>query len=187
MSETKDNKDNPYANRNHDSGGDMGRDDIYAVAGLLGQVSSSLNAIDQQNVGGVNQFIQAKKLDPKQVLKGMVAPTTGQPLPPQQPVQVEQIPAPMSSEPIQQPTQQPIQQPIIQTDNSLEKRVIQLEKVIESYKKIVKFKRGISYTINTAKITGEFKNPIDIIDIITSELSKQTKSITLKLNDNTKN
>ena len=78
--------------------------------------------------------------------------------------------------------------PVVHTNNdSIEKRITQLEKVIESYKKITKFKRGISYTINTAKISGEFKDPIDIIDIVTTELAKQTKSITLKLNDNTKN
>ncbi len=183
MSEPKE-QPNPYNNRNHEGDGQLGRDDILAVAGLLGNVSSSLDKIDQQNVGGVNQFIKAKKIDPKQVLKNMVGETTHTPpvqhsVAPQQPAQQPMVSAPLK------PTQQ---HNTIQSDNqSLEKRVIQLEKVIENYKKITKFKRGVSYTINTAKISGEFKDPIDIIDIITTELAKQTKSITLKLNDNTKN
>jgi hypothetical protein len=70
--------------------------------------------------------------------------------------------------------------------NILERRVDELESIIESYKKIVKFKRGISYSINTVKIKGEFKDPTTILDLISTELAKQTKIITLKLNDSTK-
>ena len=50
-----------------------------------------------------------------------------------------------------------------------------------------RFKRGVSYTINTAKISGEFKDVGTILDIVSAELAKQTKTITIKLNDNTKN
>ena len=36
------------------------------------------------------------------------------------------------------------------------------------------------------KIAGEFKDPTTILDLISTEMSKQTKTITLKLNDKTK-
>jgi hypothetical protein len=36
-------------------------------------------------------------------------------------------------------------------------------------------------------MTGTFKDVEMILDIVTTELAKQTKSITIKLNDNTKN
>lgn len=185
MSE-QNNQPNPYNNRNHESSGHMDHDDIRAVAGLLGQVSGSLEKIDQQNVGGANPYIKAKKLDPKQVLKQMVTPDTVQHVPPQP--QASQVPVNAVPQPVAPSPVVPVNTQVVHTNNdSLEKRITQLEKVIESYKKITKFKRGISYTINTAKISGEFKDPIDIIDIVTTELAKQTKSITLKLNDNTKN
>ena len=71
-------------------------------------------------------------------------------------------------------------------DDSLYRRIEKLEKIVEAYKLPLKFKRGISYTINTTKIKGTFSDPVQIIELLSSELSKQTKSITLKLNDNTK-
>ncbi|NDG52943.1 MAG: hypothetical protein EBY39_07955 [Flavobacteriia bacterium] len=174
---------NPYAARNHENPHNMGKNDIYAVADLLGQVSSSLGKIDEQNVGGRNPHIQARKIDPKAVLKTMIPATqAAQPTQVSAPPQVaQQIEIPPQSPPA--PVVQPADSEHIQ---SLERRVLQLEKIVESYKKVTKFKRGISYTVNTAKISGEFKDPIDIIDIITTELAKQTKSITLKLNDKNK-
>lgn len=174
---------NPYATRNHENPHSMGKTDIYAVADLLGTVSSSLGKIDEQNVGGKNPHIQARKIDPKAVLKTMIpSDQVSQPVhvppPPPAPQQIE-IPPQYATAPVAQASNNDGMQ-------SLEKRVLQLEKIIESYKKITKFKRGISYTVNTAKISGEFKDPIDIIDIITTELAKQTKTITLKLNDKSK-
>ena len=82
----------------------------------------------------------------------------------------------------------PVPSPVIQNNDytaELEKRVRALESVVESYKKVEKFKRGIGYSISTAKIKGEFKDPSTILDIISTEISKNTKTITLKLLDAT--
>ena len=105
--------------------------------------------------------------------------------PPPLPSQVNVIPeqhphAPVEPPPVPYITQPPVSSP------DLERRVRELEGIIESYKKITKFKRGISYSISTAKIKGEFKDPETILDLISTELAKQTKTITLKLNDSTK-
>ena len=69
----------------------------------------------------------------------------------------------------------------------LRKRVSVLEKLVESDKAVVKFKRGISYDLNTTTIKGNFKNPGDVIDIVLNEMAKNTKTITLKLCDANKN
>jgi len=172
---TKEQAQNPYAGRDHETGGFKSKSDVLAVAGLLGATARELGQIDTQNVGGDSQFIKAKKLNPKQALQTMVGNN------PTQPVSDVRRPAVPRVEQTAHASS-----PIVE-DTGLARRVAELEKVIESYKKISKFKRGISYTINTTSIKGEFKSPSDILDIVSSELAKGTKSITLKLNDTTKN
>jgi len=175
---------NPYDSRNHESQPLMGKDDIYAVAGLLGHVSGSLKDIDTKNVGGDSPYIKANKTDPKEVLKQMVTQSTVPPSP---------IPV-TSPNPATSP-QVTVQQESQITNNidghhvelsNLIKRLDKIERVLES-KIDFKFKRGVSYTINSTKIKGVFKDPQDIVDVVLSEMSKQTKTITLKLNDTNKN
>ena len=174
------NEPNPYDNRNHDDPGIQNRDDVLAVAGLLGQVTGSLGEIDKQQVGSDSQFIRAKKIDPKQALNNIVG---GKAITPIQPVSNVNMSAPIPT-----PSPVPVPAPAHQVANNpdLEKRVSELERVVESYKKILKFKRGVSYSVSTTNIKGEFKSPEDILDLISSELAKQTKTITLKLNDTNK-
>lgn len=182
---------NPYQQgRDHEAPIPMDREDVLAVAGLLGTVNGALGEIDKRNVGGANPFVQARKMDPKQALKNIAAangavidqPNT---TPPQHMSQQAMIPQPT----IQPPP--PIPSPVsLDSQNNnytieLEKRVRALETVVESYKKIDKFKRGIGYSISTAKIKGEFKDPSTILDIISTEIAKNTKTITLKLVDAT--
>lgn len=178
--------DNPYPYRDHESPAEMQRDDVLAVASLLGQVTGSLREIDKQNVGGQgNQFIKAAKLDPKDALRNIVTKNTTTPVAPVQsppPVdtqihdqQVNLIPSPQ------------IPQQTTPVSNDLERRVTSLEKIVETFKSPVKFKRGISYCVSTNKMTAEFKDPGLILDIIATELAKNTKTITLKLNDKSKN
>ena len=171
---------NPYQQgRDHESQIPMDRDDVLAVAGLLGTVNGALGEIDKRNLGGV----QAKQMDPKLALQ-KIAAANG---------------AVINQQPIQQHTQQIPQQPHIPVtgfehpstnqkpvqDNGytteLEKRVRALEAVVESYKKVEKFKRGVGYSINTVKIKGEFRDPSTILDIVSTEIAKNTKTITLKL------
>jgi len=189
MSNTEE-QSNPYNYRDHENESPMGRDDVLAVASLFGQVAGSLSEIDKNNVGSESVNIKAKKIDPKTALKNYTNSAVGQttPLPAHQPISIP-------TEPQQHVQQaQPVQQPLpvitqqhVDTENNLERRVIELEKIVETYRSIVKFKRGISYNITTSKISGTFKDMSTILDIITAELAKQTKSITIKLNDNTKN
>ena len=181
---TEDQVNNPYVGRSHEDGSIKTKSDVMAVAGLLGSVGRELSQIDRQNVGGDSQFIKAKKLDPRTTLQNIVGGATAasqQSAPP--PVHPPKV---ISDQPIPVPPPQPRTQQVVQ-DSDLSKRVKSLENIIESYKKIEKFKRGVSYTINTTNIKGEFKSPSDILDIISSELAKGTKTITLKLNDTTKN
>ena len=173
----------PYNSRNHEQDVSMGRDDALAIASLLGNVTGQLKEIDKQNVGGSNQFTKAAKMDPKQTLKNILTNNTdpnsvSQPVPP--PVQQPATPPPQVNNTLP-PVQQPVIQPVESVSTDLEKRVNDLEKIVSTYKKIEKFKRGVAYTISTSKIKGTFKDPGDILDIISSELAKQTKSITLKL------
>lgn len=173
----------PYDNRNHENVS-MDQNDLRAVAGLLGQVSGGLKEIDKRNVGGDSQWIKANKIDPKQVLRSMVNQTQPTPVPVQQ---TQQVPTPVQQAPVPQAVIPP--EPVNINNNELEqlkKRILDLEKTLEAYKNVVKFKRGISYTINTSKITGQFKDPGVILDLISTEMAKNTKVITLKLNDDTK-
>ena len=177
---------NPYSIRDHESGNTWGRDDVMAVAGLLGQVSGTLSEIDKKNVGGESPFIKARKIDPKTTLKQMVQ-STGSVIPQNvsiaaqqtQPV-VDMIP----SSTTQSTQPQPVNLSSVSTD--LENRVSALEKIVEIFKRVCKFKRGVSYNVTTSKMAGNFKDPEMILDIVASELAKQTRSITIKLNDNSK-
>ena len=181
---TEDQANNPYVGRSHEDGSIKTKSDVMAVAGLLGSVGRELSQIDRQNVGGDSQFIKAKKLDPRETLQNIVggAPAAAQQSAPPPVHPPKEITDQLVSIPPPQPRTQQVAQ-----DSDLSKRVKSLENIIESYKKIEKFKRGVSYTINTTNIKGEFKSPSDILDIISSELAKGTKTITLKLNDTTKN
>ena len=171
---------NPYDGRNHESGPPISGDAKVGVASLLGHLAGSLSEIDKQNVGGSSN-LKARKIDPKQAYHQLMGE------PPKQVAPV-QVPAPqIQSQP--QPQHVMHAQPPVSVnsvDDSLYRRIEKLEKIVEAYKLPLKFKRGISYTINTTKIKGTFSDPVQIIELLSSELSKQTKSITLKLNDNTK-
>lgn len=181
---------NPYAgSRNHEDGKPMDRDDVLAVAGLLGQVTGALGDIDNKNVGGQNQFVQAKKIDPKQALTNIARAhgivENGAPVPTGHPppVNTPQVPAGVSQTPVAPPI------PPVSTQvpsDTIEKRLRDLEVIVESYKKILKFKRGISYSISTTTMKGEFKDPVTLLDLISTEMAKNTKTITLKLVDASK-
>ena len=178
--------DNPYSQPRDHENTSMDREDVLAVAGLLGTVNGALGEIDKRNVGGGNQFVQARKMDPKQALQniasanGAVVRTPGVSPPPQTPIthtQQQNMHPPVDTQHGPRPNNQ--------YTESLEKRVLALESVVESYKKVEKFRRGISYNINTTKIKGEFKDPATILDLISTEIAKNTKTITLKLVDAT--
>jgi hypothetical protein len=171
--------DNPYLVRDHENMPVIkDKSDAMAVAGLLGNVSRELTHIDKQNVGGDSQFIKARKMDPREALESIVGTSSR--------TKTQQPDIPSQSIPQPPRGHNPQVVPPNSTSKEIESRVAELEKIVTSYKKILKFKRGISYTINTVNIKGELKNPADILDIISSEIAKGTKTITLKLNDTTK-
>lgn len=180
---------NPYNTRDHESLGPVGKDDVMAVASLLGQVAGSLGEIDRQNLGGSSNIV-AKKINPKEALMNFVGstPQAIQAPPVQSPDKQDSVVSVPVTQPPVQSTKPPVQVP--QTTNKdikeLEDRIAALEKIVCTYKNIVKFKRGVSYNITTSKISGTFKDVSAILDIVTTELAKQTKSIIIKLNDNTK-
>lgn len=180
---------NPYNSRNHETSVPLGRDDVMAVASLFGQVAGSLSEIDKQNLGSESQHIMAKKIDPKAALMNFVGESKNNPLPAQQPAPPQHAAAIPQAPPPQVTPQPASPQPakVVENTAELEKRVTALEKIVQTYKNIVKFKRGVSYTVSTSKMTGTFKDVEMILDIVTTELAKQTKSITIKLNDSTKN
>ena len=186
MSEKAQDKDpnNPYNSRDHESQEALDREDVLAVAGLLGNVSRNLADIDNKNVGGSNQFTQAKKIDPKAVLRDM---TKGQSVAPGPTLPAMPVEAPESIDLSQLRSSPPPPSVDISAFNDIIKRLDALESALDKSNKAFKFKRGISYDINTAGIKGNFKSPTDIIDIILAELAKNTKTITLKLNDSNKN
>ena len=170
---------NPYQQgRDHESQLPMDRDDVLAVAGLLGTVNGALGEIDKRNLGGV----QAKQMDPNLALQ-KIAAANGAVINQQSDQQTIQHTT--SQQAIPPPVPIPVAGAPVSQNNTytteLEKRVRALEAVVESYRKIEKFKRGIGYTINTAKIKGEFKDPSTILDIISTEIARNTKTITLKL------
>ena len=171
---------NPYQQgRDHESQIPMDRDDVLAVAGLLGTVNGALGEIDKRNLGGV----QAKQMDPKLALQ-KIAAANGAVInqqPGQQNIQQipHQPPIPVAGFGQTTTNPKPVQDNGYTTE--LEKRVRALEAVVESYKKVEKFKRGVGYSINTVKIKGEFRDPSTILDIVSTEIAKNTKTITLKL------
>ena len=171
---------NPYQQgRDHESQIPMDRDDVLAVAGLLGTVNGALGEIDKRNLGGV----QAKQMDPKLALQ-KIAAANGAVInqqPGQQNIQQisHQPPIPVAGFGQTTTKPKPVQDNGYTTE--LEKRVRALEAVVESYKKVEKFKRGVGYSINTVKIKGEFRDPSTILDIVSTEIAKNTKTITLKL------
>ena len=180
---------NPYESRDHENSAPVDRSDVMAVASLLGQVTGSLKEIDNRNVGGQNQYTQAVKMDPKKVLKDFAG--AGYSTDPAQNMPITNtaasVPSSVSPPPVVQPTA-PVtinQAPdVIETTElkELKSRVADLEKIIESYKRVERFKRGVCYIVSTSNIKGTYKQPQDILDIVSSELAKQTKTITLKLN-----
>jgi len=187
---------NPYNNRDHESQKQYSKQDVLAVAGLLGQVGGALGAIDRQNVGGDNTNIKAKKIDPRSVLRTLAGnEITQNNIPVQQninPAIQPVVPAPINTNQlppvVSTPTPPPVQHVMngsVDHDDLL-RRIEMLERLVDTYKKIIKFKRGVSYSVTTSKIAGEFKDPTTILDLISTEMSKQTKTITLKLNDKTK-
>ena len=177
MSDKTEEGPNPYANRDHEQTSSFNKGDALAMAGLLGAVSGELGRIDEQNVGGQNQFVQAKKMDPRQVLKEMAGVAASQSIPLQ----------PTSSPPVQPVARPTPVNPAVSVSPDLEKRVSALEKIVETFKHVTKFRRGVSYTITTSHIKGGvFKSPETILDIVANELSKGSKSITIKLNNESK-
>lgn len=180
---------NPYSNRDHETTKPVDKSDVMAVAGLLGQVSGALSEIDRNNVGGDGHNVRARQMDPKAALKNYAG--AGYTSSIQQPVQQATVPVPSMEVPpsaIQPIAQTTVTQIPDNTDelHELKKRVTDLERLVQSYKNVVKFKRGVSYKLTTTKISGEFKDMETILDIVSAELAKQTKTITIKLNDNTK-
>lgn len=181
MPENKD-EPNPYQQgRDHESNAPMDREDVLAVAGLLGTVNGALSEIDKRNIGGV----QARQMDPKSALQkiasangAVINPPGGHTPPP---------PVPSSTPP---PVVGNVASPVLNVSPTgytaeLEKRILALESIVGSYKKVEKFKRGIGYSIQSAKIKGTFKDPTTILDLISTELSKNTKTIKLTLIDAT--
>tara|TARA_B100002019_G_scaffold122391_1_gene105264 strand:- start:1579 stop:2127 length:549 start_codon:yes stop_codon:yes gene_type:complete len=171
---------NPYTNRDHEIAKPIDKSDVMAVAGLLGQVTGALSEIDRNNVGGDGHNVRAKQIDPKKALTQFAGAGYSQPPAPRP--QVNSVPPPVQAQQIPPPVQNSSED-----IHALEKRISDLERIVQTYKNVVKFKRGVSYTLSTSKITGEFKDVSTILDIVSAELAKQTKSITIKLNDNTKN
>lgn len=179
---------NPYNSRDHEHSQPIQKQDLAAVASLFGHVAGSLSEIDRQNVGGANQFIKAKKIDPKAAMSSVaVKAGVGQPTATQTPVAPPPVTAAVPQIPSPVPVQPTVnQQPYVHETNDLLARVNKLEKLVETYKKVVKFKRGVSYNIVTNTVVGEYKDPEAILDLVASSLANQTKSITIKLNDKSK-
>lgn len=177
MSDKQETGENPYAGRDHETEGELTGDDLHAVAALVGSVTSGLKEIDKKQVGD-NAFTRALKINPEEAVRKMV----GQPAqPPPAHYQAQQS-ARTSPHPVQSPP------PELPSMNSgiiadLYKRIEKLERDISNQSKSFKFKRGISYDISTSGIKGNFKDPTDIVDIVLSELAKNSKSISIKLND----
>lgn len=177
---------NPYDSRDHQARSGVNKDDLHSIAALVGNVSGQLKDIDKKIVGDGNSQTQALKINPTQSVKQIMG--TGYP-PPVAPPHInnsttQSVPSqPVASHPPVGVAPPPPVGVDINGLRELLQRVEKLEAQISSYKKIFKFKRGISYDINTSTIKGNFKDPQDITDVILTELAKNAKSITLKLND----
>jgi hypothetical protein len=183
-------EDNPYVNRDHENVA-LDKSDVHAVAALLGRVSGSLKEIDKQSLSG-DSSSKALRIDAKQTLKDMFAGDSVDTTPPAPlPSDVQQTlipPVTQTVETKQTPTPATnLQQQVkaVNVTDEIDERLSKLEQRV--FKKQFKFKRGISYTINTVNIKGTFKDPDDIVDIVHSELAKQVKTITIKLDGTNKN
>lgn len=182
MSDNSQLDENPYAGRDHEAEGKLTGNDLHAVAALVGSVTSGLREIDKKQVGD-NQFTRALKINPEEAVRKMV----GQPTPSSPPPAVQQaLQQPIAPPQLPQPPLQPssIDSGVIA---DLYKRIEKIERDISNQNKSFKFKRGISYDVSTSGIKGNFKDPNDIVDIVLSELAKNSKSITIKLSDANKN
>lgn len=173
---------NPYDTRNHEDGHAIDHSDVLAVAGLVGQISGTLSEIDTKMVGSDSANVRASQIHDTKAALAKIVGTTGTV---QKPKAVANHPAPS---PQTHPQPMPSRQNNISQAGSqiLEERIANLEEIVATYKKIIKFKRGVSYMVNTSTIKGEFKTPSDILDIVAAELAKGSKNITIKLNDSTK-
>ena len=171
MSEKEDQQ-NPYTSRNHEDSS-LGRDDIRAVAGLLGNVTGSLRELDKKIVGSDSQFTKALKIDPKETLKKIIGQTPVSP-PSSNTVPSVDNPPPVGAPPVQATT----------NSTELSNRLARLEHKVFGDKK---FKRGVTYDVTSLNVKGNYKSQNDILDIVSSELNKQVKVITIRLNDNNKN
>lgn len=185
MSDSQQTDVNPYANRDHENS-QLNGTDLKAVAALVGTAASELRSIDEKNVGD-SSFTKALKFDPVTAVKTAVKTSN---------IPVQTNPKPVATQSV--PVAPPLGKQLTEWQGSgyqnssdeledLRKRVSVLEKLVESDKAVVKFKRGISYDLNTTTIKGNFKNPGDVIDIVLNEMAKNTKTITLKLCDANKN
>lgn len=180
-------EDNPYANRSHDEGKQMDRSDVHAVAALIGNVAGSLKEVDRQYVGG-DSNAKALRIDPKKTLKDIITSTNTEDLPAVPlPSDVHQNMIPQTNEIRQAQTQPRLEKQVkaVMVTDEIEARLSKLEQRV--FRKQFKFKRGIAYNINTINIKGTFRDPDDILEIVQSELAKQVKSITIKLDGTNKN
>lgn len=179
---------NPYNGRDHESNNGLSQADLPAIAALVGTASGELKKIDERNVGD-STFTQALKMNPTQAVKSMIGAVKTPPAAPQSVPTSAQPPPPAVHQPVPLPPEArtsppPAPSPLSDVEHaSLESRILALEKFMETQKRSLKFKRGITYDITTSTIKGNFKNPSDILDIILTELAKNTKTITLKLCD----
>lgn len=175
---------NPYDSRDHESTGPRDRGDVMAVAALLGSVSGQLKDIDSKNIGD-SSFTKAFKIDAKQKLQEF-AGVVGSDTPPEPTLAPQQVVQPVPQNvPELIPVPQNKSAPSV--PNDLEKRIVALEKAIDNDNNKLKFKRGVTYNINTVNVKGDFREPQDIVNVLLNEMSKGVKTITLKLNDTTKN
>ena len=178
---------NPYVGRDHEKSS-MDGSDLHAVAALVGNVTGTLKDIDSKNVGSGTEFTRALKMDPHAAIKSMIGTQSPQPTPQSQPTPPPTAPnvpelIPMPEAPAGSKPTKPPESTVSHDYQALERRIEKLERDISNYSKSFKFKRGISYDINTVSIKGNFKNPNDIVEIVLSELAKNAKSITIKLNN----
>jgi hypothetical protein len=167
---------NPYMHRDHQNNS-LGKDDIRAVAGLIGNVTGTLRDLDSKIVGSDSQFTKALKIDPKETLKKIIG--TGSLRNTKNTPEVPPSPQVNTSQPEKQPTPQQAS-----SSTELSSRLTRLEQRVFGDKK---FKRGITYDVSSLNVKGSYKSQNDILDIVSSELNKQVKLITIRLNDTNKN
>ena len=154
------------------------REDVEAVAALVGTVNASLGQIDKQIVSTSTNLQHSKdNWNPKQVLKDEIkaAGTSGEgavlaPPPPSQPVQVHQPVQHIQQPVMQQPVmQQPVmQQPVMQQPVMQPQAFITDPQILERLDKIEE-------ALSTLCLTDE--------KIMKSLLKNNTKQITIRFDD----